>query len=342
VSPTNDAILPDYAERRPPVLGETRMITAKDLCEVQRIAAQGVLAWTLPEAVWSPLSRLFGEVDIATHSERTRGEMSQIAIALAGTSAASHVHRIALENWINRYEERFHYLRAWRPGGWKPEIEIAGGHHVSAALDRGRGIVFWAGNFSFNDLVAKMAWYRLGLEVSHFSRPTHGFSQTRFGIRYLNAVRRRIEDRYLGERLMTEPHETPIALQRMRERLKANGCVSITVGDRGRRTAVARFLHARLVLATGPLAMARTTGASLLPVFTLRKKQGHFEVIIGAPIEVTEDAQGRADYAAAVQKYADMVTPFVLLDPGQWRGWRYTRAWSWRSAESTREHSSIV
>ena len=28
---------------------------------------------------------------------------------------------------------------------------------------------------------------------------------------------------------------------------------------------------------------------------------------------------------AAVQAYADWVTPFVLRDPGQWRGWRYTK-----------------
>jgi Fe-S cluster assembly ATPase SufC len=108
----------------------------------------------------------------------------------------------AAENWANRYEERFQYLRAWRPDGWEPEIDILGAEQVRTALDKGRGIIFWAGNFSFNDLIAKIAWRRLGLAVSHFSRPIHGFSTTRFGVRYLNAVRRGIEDRYLGERLM--------------------------------------------------------------------------------------------------------------------------------------------
>ena len=29
-------------------------------------------------------------------------------------------------------------------------------------------------------------------------------------------------------------------------------------------------------------------------------------------------------YAAAVQAYADSLAVFVLRDPGQWRGWRYT------------------
>jgi hypothetical protein len=39
---------------------------------------------------------------------------------------------------------------------------------------------------------------------------------------------------------------------------------------------------------------------------------------------VPDDAEGKPDYAAAVQAYADWVTPFVLRDAGQWRGWKYT------------------
>jgi lauroyl/myristoyl acyltransferase len=301
------------------------LVTAKDIYEVPRLAVQGMLAWTFPEKVWWPLSRLFGEVNAATHPERTRNETAQVSTVLRGTRAATDPRSVAVENWANRYEERFHYMRAWRPGGWEPVIDIVGGEHVSSALDKGRGIIFWAGNFSFNDLVAKMAWRRLGLAVSHFSRPIHGFSTTRFGVRYLNAVRRGIEDRYLGERLMAEDHETQMALQRLRDKLKANGAISITVGNKGRHTASADFLGCRIVLATGPLAMGRSMGAAVLPVSTLRLAPSRFEVTIGEGIEVKDDADGKPDYPGAVQAYANWLTPFVLRDPGQWRGWRYAK-----------------
>jgi lauroyl/myristoyl acyltransferase len=262
---------------------------------------------------------------VAPVRPRQRGdEASYVTGVLAGTPQADLADRIPAENWANRYEERFHYLRAWRPGGWEPEIDILGQEHVAAALDKGRGIIFWAGNFSFNDLIAKIAWRRLGLAVKHFSRPIHGFSATRFGIRYLNAVRRGIEDRYLGERVMADDHETRIALQRLRETLAENGAISITVGNKGRNRAAAAFLGSRITLATGPLAMGRTTGAAVLPVSTLRLAPGRFEVVIGAPIAVLDGADGEPDYAGAVQAYADWVTPYVLRDPGQWRGWRYT------------------
>jgi lauroyl/myristoyl acyltransferase len=323
---TIDTIAATHAARFPTASEKGRMLTAGDVLEVPRMVAQGLLAWTLPQSAWWPFSRLFAQLDVALHPERTREEVARIEIAYAGTSLASDAHRLAVESWANRYEDRFHYLRAWRPGGWEPEIEIGGGQHVAAALERGRGIVFLGGTFSFNHLVTKIALHRLGLRVSHFSRPTHGFSDSRFGIRYLNGICRVVEDRYLGERLITQIHSTADTLRRMGRHLMDTGCVSFTVGDRGRRTAAARFLNARLVLATGPLALAWRTGATVLPVYTLRQEPGRFEVTIGEPIEIEEDADGEANFAAAVQAYADRVTPYALRDPGQWRGWRYVRA----------------
>lgn len=243
---------------------------------------------------------------------------------LTGTPVTKEAHSIATEIWANRYEERFQYMRAWRPGRWSPRIQITGVENIDIAVAEGRGIVFWACNFSFNDLVTKMAWDQLNLKVSHFSRPVHGFSTTRFGIRYLNAVRRNIEDRYLGERLMTEPSDTRDAMLRLRHRLESGGIVSFTVGDRGRRRKTVRFLGGNLTLATGPLHLARLAGAVLLPVMTLRRETGLFTVTIHRPIELPDSADGEPDYGAAVQSYADILEPYVTAHPGQWKGWRFT------------------
>jgi hypothetical protein len=137
------------SEKEGPVSPPARLlVTAKDIYEVPRLAVQGMLAWTLPQQAWWPLSRLFGQVNAATHPERTRNETALVAAALRGTQAANHAHRIAIENWANRYEERFQYMRAWRPGGWEPDINIIGHEHVAAAQEKGHGMILWAGNFS--------------------------------------------------------------------------------------------------------------------------------------------------------------------------------------------------
>jgi lauroyl/myristoyl acyltransferase len=299
-------------------------ISLKDVYEVPRLAMQGVLAWALPQAVWWPLSRLFGQVNAALHPARTRSDVASIEKLLAGTRHAMRGRAIATEIWCNRYEERFQYLRAWRPGGWNPAIDILGSAHIDEAIASGRGVLFWGSSFSFNDLVTKMAWHRLGLRVVHFSRPAHGFSETRFGIRYLNPVRCRVEDVYLGARMAVEDHETGAALNHLRQHLAGKGLVSFTVGGRGRRTVSARFLAGRLVLATAPLHLAQSAGAAVLPVFTLRGAQGRFQVDIDRPIEMPINSSGEPDYAHAAQDYADRLASYVLCEPGQWKGWRHT------------------
>jgi len=306
----------------------TGFISFRDVHEIFRLASLGLLAWTLPEAMWWPISRLLGRLNVAMHLKRTRFEMAQIASLLSGADSANEARSIDIKNWGHRYEARFQYLRSWRPGGWNPQIDVLGASNVSQALGEANGIVLWGGNFSFNDLVAKIAMRRLGLAVSGFSVPSHGFSNTRFGVRYLNRVCRDIEDRYLGERLMVEPREFAVTLQHLRDCLKANKAVYFAVGGRGRRTATAKFLGGRIIVATGPLAMAHETGAAILPVHTFRTAPGRFEVTFGPPIQFPRDSDGNVDYEDAAQAYADMLEPFVLRDPGQWCGWHLIRSWN--------------
>jgi lauroyl/myristoyl acyltransferase len=301
------------------------------------------VAWTLPETLWRSLSRPLGRLYVALHPNQTGQETAQIAALLGGTPTARRAYALAAENCANRYEERFHYLRAWRPGGWAPSIDIEGAEHVSAALERGHGIVFWGGNFAFNNLVAKMAMHRLGLEVTGFSVPVHGISPTRFGIRYLNRLYRDIENRYLQERLMVAATDFRGALQRMCDTLHANGAVYFTVGGRGRRTATAKFLEGNIVIATGPCAMAHRAGAALLPLYTFRAGPSRFKVTIGPAIEIPKDGEGNANYQVAVQAYAEALTPFVLLDPGQWHGWYLTRKrtpWGGKQRRASASHET--
>ena len=312
-----------------------RTIRAKDIYEILRLSGQGLLAWTLPEAAWQPLARLFGRFDAAMKPGRTHRHTARIAATL--NLPNEDARRFAIETRANGYLERFQCLRSWRFDGWSPAIDVLGEQHVAEAQAKGAGIIFWAGNFSFNDIVAKMALHQIGISVSHFSRPFHGFSGTRFGVKYLNAVKRGIEDRYLGERIIASESRTRRALDYIRKCLKENKAVSFKVGHQGRRRARSNFLGTRITLATAPLHLADSTGATLLPVFTLRTGVKRFEVTIGAPIVVPKDANGEPNYAAAVKTYADMLAPFVRRDPGQWRGWRAETSvgMEWRAPQPT-------
>jgi lauroyl/myristoyl acyltransferase len=212
-------------------------------------------------------------------------------------------------------------LRSYRPGGWNPPIRLHGTEHVEAALARGRGAILWVGMTVYADLVAKMAFHRAGFEVSHLSRASHGFSDSRFGARCLNPIQTRVEDRFLRQRVSLSSLGSRAALARLEERLAENGVVSVTVHRTARRPVAAPFLDGELVLAPGAAVLAQRSSAALLPVFAWRDEAEGLTIIIEAPLEVATDGDGRVLVEAVVRDYAARLAPHVLSYPGQWTGW---------------------
>jgi lauroyl/myristoyl acyltransferase len=93
--------------------------------------------------------------------------------------------------------------------------------------------------------------------------------------------------------------------------------ISITVGQQAARTAEVDFLDAKLLLATGPLHLARSTGAPLLPVFTVMDGAGRLVVHVERPLIAGDGDQGES-YEAIAQDYAQRLAPYLLRYPDQW------------------------
>jgi lauroyl/myristoyl acyltransferase len=157
--------------------------------------------------------------------------------------------------------------------------------------------------------------------VVHLSTPAHGFSATRFGVRYLNRIQTRIEDRYIAERVLLPLSGQNTALQTLVRRLKANKVVSIT-GQRGTgRTVAARFLDGTLTLAPGAPMLGHMTGASVFPTFAFRAPDGAIEVTVEPPVELPAGLPREAAVTQAVQQFATISEGYALRHPGQWLSW---------------------
>ena len=135
------------------------------------------------------------------------------------------------------------------------------------------------------------------------ARPEHGYSPTRFGVRVLNPVRTRAEDRHLAERVVIGQMPLQEAMRTLGRRLAANKVVLIAVGAQGRRTCRASFLGGELRVATGAPNLMLRTGAPVLPVFTVREEPGRFRTVVEPPLEArahAEREQVAQDLVAAV------------------------------------------
>lgn len=314
---TIDCDLRDGKTWRAPVA-----VKARDIWELWRLfVVQGALAWAAPPRLWPAIAARWGALDAALHPGRTAKRMTQLEPMVKGQPGLPDARAIERGVLAGQVEERFEYLRAHRPGGWEPAIRIHGITHVEAARAAGRGLLFWGSSFAFNDLIAKIALHRLGLNVFHYTRPVHGLSDTRFGIRVLNPVRTSVECAYLGARVSGEENISG-AMQVLKDHLATGGAVSIKTGNRGKRRASAPFFGGRLELASGTITLANRWGAALLPTFTLRRADGSFDFVIGAALD-SAAASEEERASDIVHRYAEQIAPLVRDEPLQWRGWRF-------------------
>ena len=202
-------------------------------------------------------------------------------------------------------------------------MRLCGAEKLTSALEQESGVILWVDNSAGSRLLVKMALYEAGFAVSHLSRPSHGFVDSEFGVSVLNRFWTRIEDRYLDERItFPERHGNRQApLKVLRQRLKENRIVSITIGPWAKKMAEVPFFATRMPVATGPISLALNSNATLLPVFTNQREDGGFEVRIADPIELSTTGNRDKIIQDAAQRLAADVTAFIAENPGQWRGW---------------------
>lgn len=277
------------------------------------------VAWLVPEHRWDSLAKLTDR--LAPLSRRRQRRLARIQAAFSDFDSARclQVERESRANWILR---QLQLLRAYRPGGWHPKICIEGRERIDRALALGKGAVLWNGAFRFSDLVAKIGLHEAGYHLTHLSMPDHGWSNTRFGVRWLNPILVRIERRFLLKRVVIDPGNPTQATEQIRCALGGNGIVSITaIRGAARRPASVRILNSNFRIGLGAPILAYETGASLLPVFTLRGREGSFQIFVEHAITVDTDIP-RIDAAmGAVQVMGKLIERHVRAAPGEWNWW---------------------
>jgi lauroyl/myristoyl acyltransferase len=107
----------------------------------------------------------------------------------------------------------------------------------------------------------------------------------------------------------------------MKALLKRNQLVSVTVGKKSRKTAELAFLNGRICLATGALNLAAASKAVVLPVFTVRKSDREFEVVIDAPLSFDLPCNRHESIEVMLRRYVQRLESYVSEHPGQWLGW---------------------
>ena len=97
------------------------------------------------------------------------------------------------------------------------------------------------------------------------------------------------------------------------------GEVVVLHGDRavpGQRSTPVPFLNGTLLIPTGPVKLARLTGCPIVPVFAIRREDGHHDIYLAPPIEPGDASSVGPDHA--VVALAKAIESVVREHPHQW------------------------
>jgi len=303
-----------------PHLGRARW-HRKDFFLLVYIPAITLIAWCLPERLWTVVCDGAARLSMALRRSRA-GYCRKLSEILGGRPTALDVEEILTCFLAKNHLARVQGMRCHAPGGWSPPIRLEGQEHIERALAAGKGAVLWIAPMASKDLITKMAFHQAGYPVSHLSRFDHGFSISLWGARLFNPLWTRIEERFLAERLVMSATIQVSPLRLLIKRLHDNRLVSMTANHEGRKYPhTLPFLSGTIRLAEGAPSLSVTTGAALLPVFTVRETDGTFVTKIEPALVSATGGSPAQEIDSLISQFVRLLESYTLRFPCDYQGW---------------------
>ena len=202
-----------------------------------------------------------------------------------------------------RYEQMVH------PGRF--QVQIDGVEHIPT--DPARGVIFVTAHLGQWELSSHLASHGL-------QRPVHVVREEEIdpeAQRFIEGLVREMSSQGVTTHFASDDPVLGIALA---EALRRGEVVALQ-GDRPRvngRTHTAQLFGRPMPLPVGPQALARATGAALVPVFSFREGRYAYRVVVRSPIPVGRTRDREADVADAVQRLAAEIEWAIRRAPHQW------------------------
>ena len=300
------------------------LITKDDVLFILEYPIVWLLTRIAHERQWLRLTRLMRSVERGLWlGGRISSNDKRIAKTSQRLGLEWNSREIAKDVDATRLEHRFQVFKTQSRTGWNPDITLLGEEAIQQAAPGRKGALIWIAHFSFNPLVGKIALNRVGYTVSHVSRPEHGFSKSRFGIKWLNSIRCAAEAKWVRQRIVIDRKDPDGLRKKIQQALHAGEFVSITAGNwEGRAMVTGNLLGAKHTVSIGAPALAHSHSVPLLACFVTRSRDGSSFVVDMSHVATPHPQEEKSEFVGrASANYFDMLEQAVLRSPEQWRGW---------------------
>ena len=265
------------------------------------------LVYIIPLSVALALADFIGLLAFLTARKYADITLENLRSVFGGEKTDKEIHRIACQVFKNIARNAVELVRFPKISKENIDdfIKVEGSEILDREFSKGNGIIIITGHIGNWEMLA--ATLRIkgypGVVVGkriYF----HKYDE------YLNSLRRHHDVNIVYR------DDSPRKILKV---LKSNGIVGI-VADQDVDSVEGVFVDFfgySAYTPSGPAAIARVSGAAMIPTFIVRKN-GHHELIFEKPIELVDTGEREKDLVENTQKWSSVVESYIRQYPEQW------------------------
>jgi KDO2-lipid IV(A) lauroyltransferase len=204
-----------------------------------------------------------------------------------------------------------------RPQLLKKRVKLVGRENLDYALSQNKGIILISAHFgNFPLLLARLSLE--GYKAAGIMRPMRDSRVEKFFL----AKRSKLNIKTI----YSQPRKA--CVDASIRSLRNNELVFIPIDQNfGSGGVFVDFFGRKAATATGPIVMAKRTGAMIIPCFIIRQKDDSHKIIFEPPLDLEEDKNDKDSVLKNIQRLTSVIETYIRKYPAEW-SWIHRR---WKS-----------
>ena len=262
-------------------------------------------------------------------SKKRRNMLRNVTLAFDGMLSERRKQVIVKGAFHGFWKSMFSLLESTKDRKEYMKAEVYGLDHLHHALRNGKGVILWESKGLRNRILSKRILYGKGFFIHQVHGVNHlgGFlvddsSATWVRRRLIKRFFERCERRFIAE-IITLPRSNSLAFTRILLNLLNQNTIICISGDgkTGQRMIPQKFLGRTEFFSTGMVSLAKVSGAVILPMFCIRKKDGEINLVIEKPISVHKGENREEILERSVADYVNLLEAYIRRYPEQYINW---------------------
>ncbi|MDH3688529.1 MAG: lysophospholipid acyltransferase family protein [Gammaproteobacteria bacterium] len=252
-----------------------------------------------------------------------------VSLAFEGQLSQQKLRNITIGALHGVWEEMLSWLPSDAKRSGVDQVRIHGMEQLREALEKGKGIILWESNGFGIRILAKKVLHANGFSVCqvHGVDNLGGFltddsEGTWVRSKWIKRFFDRCERHFVYAIINLPRADSFAAARRLKNILKQNRIVCVSGdGKMGHKLMSFDFLGHNEFFATGMVSLAKLSGATILPMFCIRERDGERHLFIESPIPVHPDGDRESGFRMSLSRYVSLMESYIRAHPEQYRNW---------------------